>query len=390
MRWVLVMVCTLWGCGAPPAGPGEPPRGTTQAEYLAQPEAGPPVRPADTDTASAMRIHFIDIGQGAAHLVEFPCGVILIDTGGEKNEQFDSEPVLIDYLDRFFEARPDLEGTLDTLFLSHPDIDHTRSVQAVLERYRVRNIVDNGMVSDDLGGEPVQWMHAWREGKDVGYRYVVVDDIPATGLGGDVIDAVGPCAASAVDPDIRALWGGKLGAEEPGYKGNDDSVVVRVDFGDASVLFPGDLEKLGIARFTARYEDHPELIDADVYQVSHHGSKNSTAEHLIAMVSPKIAVLSNGPYERHLGTEEEFTARKFAHPHKESIAHLLHPEHGVSWQREQPIEVMIGTRGGYGPRPSEWEQTTIEAAIYSTGWEGTVVVTAYENGWLEVETERPR
>lgn len=388
MRRMAIIAWALVACGAPAAGPGEPPAGRSQAEYLADPERPAPERPADTDSAAAMRIHFIDIGQGAAHLLEFPCGAVLIDTGGEHNEQFDSEAVLLAYLDAFFEGRPDLERTLDTLFITHPHIDHTRSIQAVLERYQVRNLVDNGIVADDLGGEPVQWMHQWRQGREVGYRYVLVGEVPDTGLGGDVIDAVGPCAASAVDPRILALWGGTLGTVEQGHKVNDDSVALRVDFGAASALFPGDLEKLGIARMTAKYEDHPELLEADVYQVSHHGSKNSTAQHLIARVRPRVAVMSHGPYERYLRTEEEYTARQFGHPHKDSITQLVHPDKGVTWKRPEPIEAMIGLRGGYGPRSSEFEKATIEAAIYATGWEGTVVITAYENGWLEVTTER--
>jgi hypothetical protein len=52
-----------------------------------------------------MTFHFIDIGQGDATLLEFPCGAVLIDTGGEQNELFDSNKALLAYLDAFFARR---------------------------------------------------------------------------------------------------------------------------------------------------------------------------------------------------------------------------------------------------------------------------------------------
>jgi competence protein ComEC len=84
-----------------------------------------------------MTFHFIDIGQGDATLLEFPCGAALIDTGGELNELFDSNKALLAYLDAFFARRKDLGGTLDLLLITHPHIDHNRSALAVLERYTV-------------------------------------------------------------------------------------------------------------------------------------------------------------------------------------------------------------------------------------------------------------
>src|SRR5262245_63399116 len=75
----------------------------------------------------AMRVHVIDVGQGAATLVEFPCAAILIDTGGERfpadpwlTAQFDSTARLMSYLRKFFAGRPDLKNQLALLVLTHP------------------------------------------------------------------------------------------------------------------------------------------------------------------------------------------------------------------------------------------------------------------------------
>src|SRR5689334_6468890 len=55
-----------------------------------------------------MYLHVINVGQGSAMLVEFPCGVMLVDTGGESNELFQSTGALMNYLDDFFTRRTDL------------------------------------------------------------------------------------------------------------------------------------------------------------------------------------------------------------------------------------------------------------------------------------------
>ena len=96
--------------------------------------------------------------------------------------------------------------------------------------------------------------------------------------------------------------------------------------------------------------------------------------------------MSMGPYDRHLKTWPEFTARSFGHPNKNTVDHLLDPEYGVSAMREKPATVMVGVRGAWKETPSEFESRTIERAIYATGWDGDVSVTARTDGVLEVET----
>ncbi len=95
-------------------------------------------------SSQTMQVHVIDIGQGAATLVEFPCAAILVDTGGEENPGFDSNPELVAYLDGFFNRRSDLNKTLHSLILTHPHIDRTRGVDDVLARYKILNAVTNG------------------------------------------------------------------------------------------------------------------------------------------------------------------------------------------------------------------------------------------------------
>ena len=376
---------------APPRiGGPPPPRGKTLDEYLTDGEAERPRRPTDTVNADAMALHVIDVGQGAAQLVELPCGAILVDTGGEQNRLYDSEPALIRYLDAFFERRPDLDRTLSLLVITHPHIDHTRGIAAVLARYRVLNVVNNGDVREDIGGKPQLAMHEWLvRHPQVAHLDLNRSDIdPATGATSPIVDPVAGCARSQVNPVVRALWSGDLGREEIGHDPNDDSVVLRIDFGKASFLLAGDIELYGIAGLVKKYGAHPELLDADVYLVPHHGSHNSTTADLIRRVSPKVAVISAGPYGRRTGGRNEFTARAFGHPNQASIDDLLQPRVGVSGLRPRPVTVWVGQRGAWEGHGGQFARRTLRAAIYATSWDGTVVVTGNANGWIDVATRR--
>jgi beta-lactamase superfamily II metal-dependent hydrolase len=90
------------------------------------------------------------------------------------------------------------------------------------------------------------------------------------------------------------------------HDANDNSLVLRIDFGETSFLLMGDAEL---------HEEHA-LVDsgarlrADVLKVGHHGSRTSSSPRLIAAVQPAVAVVSAGATNR------------FGHPHAEVVARL--------------------------------------------------------------------
>lgn len=356
----------------------------------ASPDRDPRSLPSGADPNDAMVLHFIDIGQGDATLLEFPCGAALIDTGGEKNELFDGEAALIAYLDAFFARRTDLDRTLDLLLVTHPHIDHNRAALTVLERYSVKNVVDNGADAPhhhddgtpDPGATQQMAVHAWLKEHPDRARYLPLRaaDVPPEGLTSPIIDPIGACARAPTDPRLTALWGQVTeDLATYGENPNNHSVVVRVDYGEASALFTGDLELIGLSRLADRYERSPELLDVDVYQVGHHGSKNATIHYQMALMSPRVAVISMGPYERNV----PWTARKYGHPHIVAMEHLVHPRYGVRGRRD-PIEAWIGFRGAYKDKVTEiFQRRTVEHAVYATGWDGTVVLTAHSSGYLD-------
>lgn len=331
-----------------------------------------------TQPQDVWRAHFIDVGQGLAVLQEFPCGAMLIDAGGEDDERFHSDNALIAYLNAFFERRKDLHGTLDLVVLTHPHIDHTRGVDAVLGHYAVKNLVDNGQTYGS-GAAGQQSLEAWAQSHaGVRYRAVALADIAsATGLTDDILD---PIACAPVDPKITALWG-RL-ETDPGWPGirfgktpfqnnNNHSVVLRVSYGRAAGLFTGDLEEPAIRDLLGRTRG-TSLLDVDIYQVGHHGSINGTLPELAEAMTPEVAVFSMGPASWQL----TWSAWKYGHPRQEIVRMLAE----VMTRKRKPIDVQVGVKG------EQFTAAHIEAAIYGTGWDGSVVVQAAADGRLQVLT----
>jgi competence protein ComEC len=90
---------------------------------------------------------------------------------------------------------------------------------------------------------------------------------------------------------VDFLWPEQSGNIAPMAK-NNDSLVVRLKYGDRTILLPGDAEKQ--VEYTMLAESTPESLRADVLKVGHHGSKNSTVPEFLAAVSPRISIISAG------------------------------------------------------------------------------------------------
>jgi competence protein ComEC len=73
---------------------------------------------------------------------------------------------------------------------------------------------------------------------------------------------------------------------------NNDSLVVRIQYKERSVLLPGDAEKQ--AEYAMLSEADAGKLHADVLKIGHHGSKNSTMPEFLESVGPQIAIISAG------------------------------------------------------------------------------------------------
>jgi competence protein ComEC len=240
----------------------------------------PWVRPAE----GRLRVTFLDVGQGDAIFVELPNGQRLLLDGGPGGERrLDvGEWVIAPFLWNRAVRR------LDVVAMSHSDPDHAGGLAAVLRRFGVREFWDNGLWEAGSGElwEVLQRSAAIRRALRRGERIWM-----------------GSALVTALNPGAAYLRGSPRG---PASDENNNSLVLRLDWGLVSFLFTGDLEQEGEQALLASRQPLRHLV----LKVAHHGSRFSTTEEFLNRARPRVAVISAG------------ARNPFRHPSAETLARL--------------------------------------------------------------------
>lgn len=221
-----------------------------------------------------LKVHFIDVGQGDAILVETPSHNILID-GGERGN------TVLNYLEE--------QGVseLDLIIATHPHSDHIGGLINVLETLPVKEIIDSGAVHTTKTFEDYLKVIDKKE-----IRYTEGSAGMARHLGSGVsIQFMHPAT----------VFGSNL---------NDSSIVVRLTFGKISFLLTGDAEEATENRIF----DRGYRLKSTILKVGHHGSSTSTTDSFLKAVNPEIAVIMVGDNN------------EYGFPHHETLARLAGSE----------------------------------------------------------------
>ena len=238
------------------------------------------------EKGAAVRVTFLDVGQGEAIFLEAPGqGRMLVDAGGTQGGGFDiGQHVIVPFLWHEWVRH------LDVLALTHPQSDHIGGAPTILRMVSVGEVwtgAGPALSPTDL------WIQEYLRRRRIPHRVVVAGDAPFR-MGEAVIEALHPDAGS------MAATGGAGRAPRP----NDRSLVLRVRLADQAVLLTGDLERDGEAALL-----HSGVaLGAQVIKVPHHGSRQSSTEAFLRAVGAQTAVLSVGH------------RNPFRHPHPEILA----------------------------------------------------------------------
>jgi competence protein ComEC len=224
----------------------------------------PVLRPAD----GMLRATFLDVGQGDAIVIELPDGrTLLVDAGPGGAGRIDAGArVVAPFLWNRGVRR------IAAMVPTHDDADHAGGAPSIMKLFSVEQIWSAGSVVTPEGAGLVRrWF---------GDVAVTVLSPPAEGL---------------------PLPGRGAAADR-----NNGSIVLRVDFGLASLLLTGDIETE--AEDYLRGSQAP--IRALVLKLAHHGAARSTGHGFLDAVRPEFAVISAG------------AGNRFGHPAPETLERL--------------------------------------------------------------------
>lgn len=215
-------------------------------------------------------VHYIDVGQGDSELVCCNGEYMLIDAG-----EPDASDAVLEYLDALGIDR------LDYLVCTHGHSDHCGGLDAVVESLGVETVFTSPCAGDSPSYEIFT---------DAVYDAGLELTVPVLGesyrLGEASFSFIGPLE------DYDNL--------------NDDSLVMRLEYGDTSFLFTGDMTSKAEKDLINDGAD----LRCDVLKVGHHGSSGSSCYQFLYEAQPGIGVIS---------CEK---GNSYGHPHEETLSRL--------------------------------------------------------------------
>jgi beta-lactamase superfamily II metal-dependent hydrolase len=251
-----------------------------------------------------LQIHVLDVGpiEGDSILIIAPGGKsVLIDAGDAGKGK-----VVLDALKRYKVDR------LDYFIATHPHPDHIGGADEVLNGVKVGTVIDNGVDLSTPAPSPTPAKKgskpppvpaatpAKKRAKTItSFFDEYKDALQKSGAQyqkaqfGQKIDLGGGAVLTVLAPSVPLFTKEqiKTGGNEP----NANSIVLRLDYGDFSMLFMGDAEAQTEQRLLGKDVE----LKANVIKIAHHGSKYATSQDFLNRVKPEAAIISTGAWNRY-------------------------------------------------------------------------------------------
>jgi competence protein ComEC len=235
-----------------------------------------------------LEIYAIDVEGGQATLFVAPGGqTLLIDTGWPGFNHRDADRIAA-------AAKAAGVKKIDYLLITHYHADHVGGVQGLAKRLPILNFVDHG-AQTEAGKDAEIRLNEYSAFRARGNHVVVHpgDTIPIKGVEVQVLSAAGKVISSPLPgagQPTPECTGYARPQEDPTE--NRQSVGVLITFGAFRMLDMGDL--------TADREydlvcPNNKIGIVDLFLVSHHGKNTSNSLPFVRAISPRVALMNNGP-----------------------------------------------------------------------------------------------
>jgi beta-lactamase superfamily II metal-dependent hydrolase len=294
-----------------------------------------------------MRVHVLDVGQGDSILIISPEGkVALIDAGDQTKGK-----TVVEALKRYNVQQ------IDYLIATHTHPDHIGGMDDVLKNTKVLNVLHNDIPPPEVAANEAADKKQ-EESKNQQGRKAAAKAPPPKKQGkttelptvkayneykstveqsgaqfrklspDEKIDLGGGCILTVLSPQPPLFTREQMKAG--GNELNANSIVMRLDYGEFSLLLAGDAE----AQTEDRLLSKDLNLSATVLKVAHHGSKYATTENFVKRVKPQAAIISTSEFNR------------YGHPAPAVLERLKAAGVNKLYRTDLQGEITITTTGG--------------------------------------------